>query len=171
MGPTEVNGLPAHPLFAHAVVVLVPLTCLALVVAAVRSTWLARLGVFLPLLAAVTLVLVPLTTNAGEWLEERVPKGSAVERHTDLGETLLPWVIALLVLAVLLWLAGRRTAVPQEPGGGGGRVASAPVRVAAIVLSVAVAVGALVQVYRIGDSGAAAVWHGKVSRTPLPGRD
>ncbi|MEU2051909.1 hypothetical protein [Streptomyces bungoensis] len=106
-----------------------------------------------------------------EFAEERVPEGAAVERHADLGDSLLPWVIALFVLTVLLWPAGSRTSAREEPGGEGPRVASVPVRVAAIVLSVAVSAGALVQVYRIGDSGAKAVWHGKVSRTPLPGRD
>jgi hypothetical protein len=36
-------------------------------------------------------------------------------------------------------------------------------RVAAAVLSAVVAAGAVVQVYRIGDSGAKAVWNGRVS--------
>jgi len=37
------------------------------------------------------------------------------------------------------------------------------------VLSVVVAVGSVVQVYRIGDSGAKAVWQGSYSAAPGPG--
>lgn len=39
------------------------------------------------------------------------------------------------------------------------------VRVAAVVLSVGVGAGAVVDVYRIGDSGAKAAWHDGFSKT------
>lgn len=169
MGIHVVNGVPAHVLLVHAVVVLVPLTALALVVCAVRPRVVRRFGVVLPVLALVSLLAVPLTTNSGEWLQERVTETSLVERHTEMGDELLPWVVGLFVLAVAVWFVHRRTAATDAPLTDPGRVsalaADGRLRAAAAVLSLAVAVGAVVQVYRIGDSGAKATWHGRVSST------
>ncbi|MEV6113115.1 DUF2231 domain-containing protein [Streptomyces sp. NPDC052109] len=161
---TLVNGLPAHVLFVHVVVVLIPLTALALVAAALWPRAARRLGVLLPALAFVALVSVPLTTHAGEWLEKHVEDDALVRRHTELGDGLLPWALGLFVLAAVVWWAGRRA--PSEPGQGRGlRWTALPVRIALGVLSLAVAVGAVVDVYRIGDSGAKAAWHDAYSKT------
>ncbi|MGV9562232.1 DUF2231 domain-containing protein [Streptomyces sp. NPDC003480] len=153
-----VNGLPAHVLFVHFVIVLVPLTALALVLAAVWPSAARRLGPVLPVLAFATLVTVPLTTQAGEWLERHVDSDPLVRRHTELGDGLLPWAAGLFILAAVVWWTTRRTA--GQPGGSPGTArGGALVRVAAAVLSVVVAAGAVVDVYRIGDSGAKAAWH------------
>ncbi|MFD1661664.1 DUF2231 domain-containing protein [Streptomyces caeni] len=180
-----INGLPGHPLFVHGAVVLVPLTALALVLCAVWPAMARRLGWMLPVLGLVALALVVLTTESGEWLEERVKETPLVEAHAEMGEGLTPWVIALVVLAVVVWWLGRAArrrpdgedAVGSPTGGGptGGRAsttarmaASVPVRVVVLVLALVVSVGAVVQAYRIGDSGAKAVWEGKFS-TGEPG--
>ncbi|KOT90119.1 membrane protein [Streptomyces rimosus subsp. pseudoverticillatus] len=169
MGPVEINGLPAHVLLVHAVVILLPLTCLLLVAAAVRPPWLRRMGLGLPGLALVSLVLVPVTTHAGEWLEERVPESSLVERHADLGDGLLPWAVAVFVMAVLLWWAGRRSLSSSDAGTDEAPAAAryaVPLRIASLVVALVVAVGCCTQIYRIGDSGAQAVWHDGFSTTP-----
>ncbi|MHC3469787.1 DUF2231 domain-containing protein [Streptomyces sp. 7R007] len=164
-----VNGLPAHVLLVHFVVVLVPLTALALVVGAVWPRAARRMGLVLPLLALVTLASVPLTTQAGEWLEEHVQGNALIERHAELGDGLLPWVLGLFVLAAAVWWTARRTpaeetGAPADSGRPSGRSASV-VRIAAAVLSVVVAAGAVVDVYRIGDSGAKAAWTHGFSKT------
>ncbi|GAA3064145.1 hypothetical protein GCM10020254_05070 [Streptomyces goshikiensis] len=46
-----------------------------------------------------------------------------------------------------------------------------PLRIAATVLSLLIGVGAGVQVYRIGDSGAKAAWHDAYSASAHPNRD
>lgn len=166
MSPTVVNGLPAHILFVHFVVVLVPLTALAVVAAAVRPGWARRMGVVLPVTALVTLALVPLTTHAGEWLEKRSGHSALLERHTELGDTLLPWATGLFLVATAVWWTARRTAPA------GGTAAPSPLltatwfRAAAVVLAVVVAGGAVVDVYRIGDSGAKAAWQGTAQSAP-----
>ncbi|OLZ68923.1 hypothetical protein AV521_19235 [Streptomyces sp. IMTB 2501] len=162
---TLINGLPAHVLLVHVVVVLIPLTALALVAAALWPRAARRLGMLLPVLAFVALASVPLTTNAGEWLERHVEEDALVRRHTELGDGLLPWALGLFVLAAVVWWAGRRT--PAEPGQGGSgmRWSALPVRIIVGVLSLTVAVGAVVDVYRIGDSGAKAAWHDAYSKT------
>jgi hypothetical protein len=155
-----VNGLPAHVLLVHFVVVLVPLTAIAVVASAVWPAVARRMGVALPVLALVTLASVPLTTSAGEWLEEHVGSNALVRRHAELGDGLLPWALGLFVLAAAVWWTTRRTTSEQT----GNRSASV-VRIAAAVLSVVVAAGAVVDVYRIGDSGAKAAWHDGYSKT------
>ncbi|MFJ9535904.1 DUF2231 domain-containing protein [Streptomyces sp. NPDC101225] len=166
-----VNGLPAHVLLVHFVVVLVPLTALALVVCALWPAAARRMGVVLPLLALVTLASVPLTTQAGEWLEAHVDSNSLVRRHAELGDGMLPWAGGLLLLAVFVWWATRRTVASADADGDarGTRWTAAPVRVAAAVLSVVIAAGAVVDVYRIGDSGAKAAWHNGYSKTASGG--
>jgi hypothetical protein len=180
---TIINGLPAHILLVHAVVVFVPLTALMLVLVGVWPKARRRLSVPTAVLAAVTTVLVPVTTQAGEWLEHRVERTDLLRAHTQLGDTLLPWVIGLLLVAVAI--AARqlvsqrragRLAVPAGPGTAtatrsprglvGGRVVTALLA----VLAIAVAVGATVDTYRIGDSGSRAAWTGHFSQQPLWGR-
>ncbi|MEV6738301.1 DUF2231 domain-containing protein [Streptomyces sp. NPDC051104] len=160
---TVVNGLPAHVLFVHFVVVLVPLSALALVVSALWPKAARRLGLILPVLAFVTLVTVPLTSHAGEWLERHVDSDPLVRKHAELGDGLLPWALGLFLLATAVWWTARRTPAPQ--GGTAGPRGGAVVRMAAAVLSLVVAVGAVVDVYRIGDSGAKAAWHDAFSKT------
>ncbi|GGY09536.1 DUF2231 domain-containing protein [Streptomyces anandii] len=165
-----INGLPAHVLLVHVVVVLVPLTALVLVVCALWPQGARRLGLALPLLALVTLVSVPLATQAGEWLERHVDSDPLVRRHAELGDGMLPWALGLFVLAAGVWWLARRTPAPEAaeaPRSGAGLV----IRVAAAVLSVAIAAGAVVTVYRIGDSGAKAAWHDAYSKTATKGGD
>lgn len=175
MGPTTINGIPAHPLWVHVVVVLVPLSALLLVLCAAWPAAMRRAGVVLPLLALAALASVPLATDSGEWLQERVPESAVVERHTEMGDELLPWSGGVFVLAVVLWVlyrgllhrfvrSGGGRGEPGERGGAwADRLSSngAVLRGGAVVLALLVGVGAVVEVYRIGESGAEAVWRSR----------
>jgi hypothetical protein len=171
VGLDLINGLPAHVLFVHAVVILVPLTALALILCSALPSVMRRFGLALPALALVSLISVPLTTNAGEWLERHVDSNALVREHAELGDELLPWAIALFLMAAAVWWSYRR-AVRRTPGTVGSTSAVAiPLRITAAVLSLVIGVGAGVQVYRIGDSGAKAAWHDGYSATAHPDRD
>lgn len=155
----KINGLPAHVLLIHVVIALVPLAALLVVLHAVWPAARRRLGIVTPLVALAALVVVPITTSAGHWFENYLLANdqpdaawkSRIVNHANLGSTLLWFVIPLFVVAAVLWYLGRRrTAVPAW--------ANAAVSVIAIV----VAVANVVQLYRIGDAGAQAVWHGAV---------
>ena len=50
-------------------------------------------------LALVPLALVPLARESAEALRERAPETALVEIHSELGERLLPWAAALVVVA------------------------------------------------------------------------
>lgn len=152
-----IAGLPLHPLLVHAVVVLVPLTALAL---ALGSLWPAarrRLGIVTPLAAALLVVLVPITVAAGEALAEVVGETPAVETHEDYARMLLPWVIGMLVVAAAQW-AWFRWGGRREPEGS--RRRARPVTVVLAALALVAAAGSTITVVLIGDSGARAVWGG-----------
>lgn len=169
MSLTVIDGLPAHVLFVHAVVVLVPVTALLLVVCALRPAASRRLGPLLAVLGVITLVCVPLTTHAGEWLEAHVARDPLVHRHAELGDGLLPWVIGLCVLSLVLWWVSRRRASAGDDTAGTAASgwSKTPVRVVVAVLAVAVSVGSVVDVYCVGESGAKAAWHDGYSKTAL----
>ncbi|SBT54246.1 DUF2231 domain-containing protein [Micromonospora narathiwatensis] len=154
--PDTVNGLPLHPLVVHAVVVLLPLAALGVVALAVRPSWRGRFGVLVVAIAALATAAIPLATDSGESLERRVGDPG---QHAELGDTLLWFALPLLVVAVaLVWLHRRAS----RPGGGATEAVRTSGRgvlgVVVAVLAVVVAAANLVQVYRVGDSGAKAVW-------------
>ena len=161
---SQVNGLPAHIVLVHAVVVLVPLAALAATAAAWWPALRRWLGVITPLLAIVAVAFVPVTTHAGEWLEAHVQHTDLVETHTELGDAVLPWAAGLAVLAIVGWLLGRH--LDRNPGAGRRDVM---LRIGLAVLTTAVAVGAVVTVIQAGESGARAAWDGRVSSAPVTG--
>ncbi|WP_055524810.1 DUF2231 domain-containing protein [Streptomyces graminilatus] len=171
MGLDLINGIPAHVLFVHVVVVLVPVTALALILCSALPSVMRRFGIALPALALVSLISVPLTTDAGEWLEQHVDSNALVRRHAELGDELLPWAVALFLTAAAVWWFYRRAVsrTPDAPGSTG--TVAVPLRITAAVLSLVIGVGAGVQVYRIGDSGAKAAWHDGYSATARPDHD
>jgi hypothetical protein len=63
------NGLPAHALLVHFIVVLAPLTAVLAILCAVWPAARQRLVWLVLALALVTTGLTPLTTDAGEWLQ------------------------------------------------------------------------------------------------------
>ncbi len=155
--PDNVNGLPVHPLVVHAVVVLLPLAALGVVALAVRPSWRGRFGVLVVLIAALATAAVPLATSSGENLEHRVGDPG---RHAELGDTLILFALPLLAVALTLYWLHRRSAAGTAEETTGTRRASGrgAVGVVVAVLAVVVATANLVQLYRIGDSGAKAVW-------------
>lgn len=157
------NGLPIHVLVTHFVVVIVPLTALCLVLAAAWPAARRRLGIVTPILALSALISVPIATEAGEALEEQVKESALSEVHTHLGKDLLPWAIALFVVALAHWAWYRFFT-------GEGRFAhtltSRPARIAVTVLLAlavaAVVIGSVVWVVVIGESGARAAWESRM---------
>lgn len=144
------HGLPAHILLNHLIIVLAPLTTILVIICALWPAARRRLVWLVLALAAVTLVLTPLTTNAGAWLADRVHPSPTLQTHMALGNTMIYFSTALVVAAVLLALihvyqARGHTVKPVVQG-----------TIAMLVIAAAVAAG--VQVYRIGQSGAQAVW-------------
>lgn len=166
-------GLPLHVLIVHFVVIIVPLAALCTVLAAAWPTARRRLGIVTPIIALVALLAVPITTQAGEWLEARVGHTSLIEQHTAIGKTLLPWAIATFVVALLQWAwfrffaSGRGAAETSAfPAHTPSRTMRLTVTILLVIAVAVTAVGSVVTVIRIGESGSRAVWTG--SFTPEP---
>ena len=168
----EVVGLPAHVLLVHAVIVLTPLLGVLLVVIAAWPA--ARRVLWLPALigAAVLLPLGLVTIEAGKWLEVRVPPAPLIQEHTAMGEDIVPWLIALLVLAAVIavWAIVERTAAGRAAatdGRGLNRVVRVVVGVVLTLAALAITVGSTWTIVRIGEAGSRAVWEGSFSDVPL----
>jgi hypothetical protein len=86
----------------HFIVVLAPLTAVLAMVSAVWVSARERLVWLVFALAVVTSILTPLTTQAGEWLENRSGRSPLLRAHTELGDTMIYFSVALVVAAVLL---------------------------------------------------------------------
>jgi hypothetical protein len=152
-----IGGLPAHPLVVHAVVVLVPLSALGALVVALWPRARSRFGWLVVGAAVLDVVLVPWATSSGESLEEGVRETALMEKHAEMGGQLTPWVVVLAVgvlgLMLLPRLAGALVRQGSPPG-------TPWLGLAVAALTVVAAGGALVQVVRIGHSGAEATWSG-----------
>lgn len=146
------NDLPVHPLVVHGVVVLLPLAILGTIAIALRPAWRRAYGPLVIGIAAVATALIPVATESGEKLATHV--GEPAD-HAELGESLIWFALPLLALAVALVILDRRGA-NAEPASGALSVVNI---VAAVAVLAGIAAG--VQVYRVGDSGAKAVWQGK----------
>jgi len=155
---TMFNGLPAHALLVHFIVILAPLTAILAMLCAVWPAARKQLVWLVVGLAAFTVVVTPLTTDAGEWLEEKVGRSAQLHAHTELGDTMIYFSVALLVAALFLAVMH----VLEVRGRSVRPVATWTVAVIVVVLCAATAV----QVYRIGDSGARATWGDQMAASP-----
>ena len=149
---TVVNGLPAHVLLVHFLVVLVPLTALLEIACALWPAVRRGQIVWLTLiLAIVTMVLTPVTINAGEWLYDlRRHPDPILQQHAQRGGWMIYFSAALLVVAVVLavlHLAERRSEKRRLPAD-----------IVIAIVALAVGISSIIQVYRVGDTGAHSVW-------------
>lgn len=157
------QGLPVHALLVHFIVVLAPLTAVLAILCAVWPAARQRLVWLVLSLAVVITGLTPLTTESGEWLEHNIEKSDLVEKHAEMGDTMVYFALALLIAAILLVIAHVRSNRGRAFSG----ALSAVVTVFVVVASVATAV----QVFRIGHSGAQSVWGDAISTAPAAAGD
>lgn len=147
----ELFGLPAHPLVVHAAVVLLPLAAFTtLVCAAVPRARRHYAPVALGLALVATLA-VGLSQGSGEELEDQVDETELVEAHTEQGERVLPWAIAVTVAAAAV------TAIPAVAKRRPALLARA-VTAAVVAVTLVAGAGATWTVAEVGHSGAKATW-------------
>lgn len=161
-----VNGLPLHVLLVHVVVILLPVTAICVLLAAIWPTVRRRLGIVIALLGLVIIGLIPLTTQAGQWLKDRVAGTPLIEAHATLGNALWPWSLSLGILAIVTWLwyfVTERRDRRRAPH------AKARRTVGVVIALLAISLGgvATYQTVLVGDSGSRAIWQNSFSDTPL----
>jgi uncharacterized membrane protein len=157
-----INGLPVHPLVVHAAVVLIPLAAIGVLVMVFWPRFSRSFGIAVVVTAALATGAAFVAKEAGEALASRV--GEPGFDHQELGDV-MPIVAGVLLLAAIgLWLIDRRT----ESGASG---STRWVRIAVAALAAVIAVGNLVWIYRVGDSGARSVWAGQIAGSPQTNGD
>lgn len=144
-------GLPAHPLVVHGAVVLLPLAALVTIITALvprarRAYAPVALG-----LALCATVAVGLAQGSGEALEENVDETELVEEHTEKGETVLPWAIAVTIAAA--GVVGVQLMGDRRP-----ELSSRSATAALVVVALLTGAGATWAIVEVGHSGAAATW-------------
>ena len=138
MGVDSIFGLPAHPIFVHAAVALVPLAALAGVVVAVRPGWRAALGWAAVAVAGFAVITSYLTQESGEALQDSLKdialESETVKAHAELGESLVWFAVALFAAILVLVLWDRRRRLRDGAGAGGGSSRAALVLAGLVVI-------------------------------------
>jgi hypothetical protein len=174
--PIKVNtiysGLPAHPLFLHVPVILIPVAGLGALALAARPSWWQRHGVWVTAVAVVGLGATNLTMGAGEQLRTDLGLdgggvgggvGALIASHASAADTLRILVIlftAMLIVTLAVYRADTRIAaldgvLPEVRD-------SAPVTLVLRLAVALLALGSLYYVFHTGDLGAKAVWQNRL---------
>ena len=123
---TIYDGLPAHPLFVHVPVVLIPVTIITAIVFMVRTDWLERYGIALSLVSIVAMSSIFLTMQAGAALRAalnlRGEAGKLISEHAQAAH-ILAYVYVLFTAVLIVTFAARRISGGMPTGLGSGRSA------------------------------------------------
>jgi hypothetical protein len=145
-------GLPVHALVIHAVVVLLPLAALGVVLMAAVPRWRPALRWPTLAFAVISIASIPVATRSGHALERRIGSSELIETHAQLGDTMIWFGLAMLVLTAAFVFADRSRQ-------------SGAVVTSLAVLAVLASGAATVQVMRTGHAGTTAVWQPIVDAT------
>ena len=162
----KIAGLPAHPLFVHVPIVLLPLVAIGAIAMCFSARIRERLGWTLLGLAIVAGLSTQLAIGSGEALQDHVDSSAALRDHVAIAESIRPLALVLfLAILAMIVLDRRKTgAWPfRSPASSVGR----GLEVGLGLVVVLVAVTTCGRLYQIGDSGAKATWQGwHVSASP-----
>lgn len=151
-----IGGLPVHPLVDHAVVMLLPISAVALIVIYFVPKWRQTYGWLTMAALAGGAAAAVVAKESGEALAARV---GLPEQHQQLANILVPVaLITFVVGAVWFWLQRRAAKAAVKS------VAATVVGAIASLLAVAV----LVLTVLVGHSGATAVWAGQIAASDNP---
>jgi uncharacterized membrane protein len=178
--PEFIGGLPLHPLVVHFVVVLLVIASLGALLTALWPAVRRRYGWLVFAVSAVGTVLVLVATSSGEDLANRVGTNPLVQAHEALADLMIWWSLGLTIVVGALMVvhsrAERRATAKVAVGSAGTEdveeqqgKAPALVMIVLAVLTVGLAVGNGIHIYRVGDAGARAVWEGVQNLPPQNG--
>jgi uncharacterized membrane protein len=173
---TIYSGLPAHPLFVHVPVVLIPTTIVAAVVFVFKREWLSRYGIALAVVSIVAMSSIFLTMQAGAALRGELQlqgqAASLISEHSHAAH-ILAIVYVVFTATLIVTFAAQRISGGMPTGLGivDELLSPRPVGAALRVVLVLLAIGAGYMCFRTGDLGAKAVWQGRLQAAhAFPGR-
>jgi hypothetical protein len=174
---TIYSGLPAHPLFLHVPVVLIPVAAVGALVLAARPRLFGRHGTWLAALTVVALAGTNLTMGAGSALRDDLGFGHGARTPVLAGANSTAALIAshshaasnlrlLLILftaVLIVALLGHRIAGGMRTGRGlDGPLSRSGTLTALRLALVVLALACGFFVFRTGDLGAKAAWQGRL---------
>jgi uncharacterized membrane protein len=164
---TIYSGLPAHPLFVHVPVIMIPASVLGSLACIARPKWFDRYGVLLCLCAIVAMSSTFLAMQAGGALSSALHltglAAHLISEHSR-DAHILAIVFVLFTAVLILTFSAHRISAGMPTGLRiadtllGSRVNYMALRVVLVVLAL---VSAFL-VYKVGDLGAKAVWQGRL---------
>jgi hypothetical protein len=164
---TIYSGMPAHPLFVHVPVVLIPVSVLGGLACVGRPHWLERWGIALCLCSIVAMSSIFPAMQAGEALTPALHlHGLAqhlISQHQAAAH-LLAVAFVLFTACLILTFSAYRISGGMPTGLGiadtvlGSQAVYLALRIALVLLALVSAY----YVYRVGDLGAKAVWAGRL---------
>jgi uncharacterized membrane protein len=168
---TIYSGLPAHPLFVHVPVILIPATIVTAILFIAKPEWFARYGIALALASIAAMSSIFLTMQAGGALQDALRlHGEAarlISEHSESAKILAIVYVAFTAVLIVAFAAqrisaGRPTglALADRP------LASPAVFTGLRVLLVVLAIAAGFMTFRTGDLGAKAVWAHRLETGP-----
>ncbi len=171
---TIYEGLPAHPLFVHVPVILIPTTVVAALIFVFKRQWLARYGIALCLASILAMSSVFLTMQAGAALRAALhlqgPAAQLISEHSQAAHILAIIYVAFTAILILTFAAERISggmptglAIVDRP------LALPSVHAALRVVLALIALGAAYMTFRTGDLGAKAVWQGRLQAAQFGG--
>jgi hypothetical protein len=164
---TIYGGLPAHPLFVHVPVVLIPTTVVAAVVFMVKREWFSRYGIALAVVSIVAMSSIFLTMQAGAALRAELNlQGQAatlISEHSHAAH-ILAYIYVLFTATLIVTFAAQRISGGMPTGLGivDDLLSPKAMFTALRVLLVLLSIGAGYMTFRTGDLGAKAVWEGRI---------
>ena len=175
--PVEsIFDLPAHPLFVHTPLVLMPLLALVALALALRPRWRVSFGPVAALGGVGLLIVTILATQSGQAFYnalERQGQEVSIEDHQELAETtrllVILFVASLLVLVAVSWIRSTRSSGSVRSAGDRSLSAAQatspdPLLVwmghGLAALTVVLGVAGSIWMFRTGHEGASVVWDG-----------
>ena len=164
---TIYSGLPAHPLFVHVPVILIPTTVVIAVVFVFRRDWLARYGIALAVASILAMSSIFLTMQAGAALRAALHlQGHAaqlISEHSHAAHILAIVYVAFTAILIVTFAAQRISGgMPTGVGIVDRLLSPRPVSRMFSVVLVLLSVAAGYMCFRTGDLGAKAVWEGRI---------
>jgi hypothetical protein len=164
---TIYSNLPAHPLFVHVPVILIPATIVAAIVFMIKPEWFSRYGIALAVVSIVAMSSVFLTLQAGAALRGELnlhgQAAKLISEHSQAAH-ILAIVYVAFTATLIVTFAAQRISAGMPTGLDvvdrllSGKPTFTALRIALVVLSL----GAGYMTFRTGDLGAKAVWQGRI---------
>ncbi len=160
-------NLPAHPLFVHVPVVLIPVSVLGALICAAQPRWLERYGIPLSLCAIAAMSSIFPAMQAGAALRVVLHlvghRAQLIAQHEQAAH-ILAVVFTLFTATVILTFSAHRISGGMPTGLKladdilGSQLIYTSLRIALVLLALVSAY----YVFRVGDLGARAVWAGRL---------